>query len=54
MLMLMAPASVPRLEKRHGVSFQVSYWSATHIMVAEEDVNRRVEVWNQIKASVGR
>ncbi len=25
--MLMAPASVPRLEKRHGVSFQVSYWS---------------------------
>ncbi len=25
--MLMAPASLPRLEKRHGVTFQVSYWS---------------------------
>ncbi len=25
--MLMAPASVPRREQRHGVTFQVSYWS---------------------------
>jgi spermidine/putrescine-binding protein len=25
-----------------------------HIMVAEEDVNRRVELWNKVKASVGR